>query len=83
MATLLTIENRNTREKFESHCRSRYVVVIADPSEKAEGFAGMVVGFHPGDMLSVVDAAGYTHAVPLCKIAADRGRKFFPNCPAA
>jgi hypothetical protein len=136
----LTVNNRETREKFEAQCQSRWVVVLADagekvedfagrvtsfhphdmvsvvdmsghfhavplrkvsedlgrkfypghlqspdadPSEKAEGFAGMVVGFHPGDMLSVVDAAGYTHAVPLCKIAGDRGRKLSLNHPAA
>src|SRR5205823_15068559 len=70
---LLTITwNSNTKEKFESQCRSRYVIVTADPGEEAQGFAGIVAGFHPGDMISVLDARGYSHAVPLRRIKPDR-----------
>lgn len=70
----LTVENRNTREKFESACRSRYVIVF-DPNEGALDYPGMVVGFLPADMLSVADGRGYVHAVPLSKVKEDFGRQ--------
>ena len=73
MVELLTVaENTNTKEKFESQYRSRFVIVTADPGKKAQGFAGIVAGFHPGDVVTVLDARGYSHAVPLRKIKADR-----------
>jgi len=76
----LTINNRNTREKFEAQCRSPYVVVFADPEETVEDFAGRVVSFHPGDMVSVVDSAGKIHAVPLRKVKEDIGYKMYVEC---
>src|SRR6266571_765786 len=68
----LTINNPETREKFEARSKSRWVGVLADRDEEAEDFAGRVTGFHPLDMLSVVDAEGQTHAVPLRKVFEDR-----------
>jgi len=49
--------------------------VFADPDEEAEDCIGMVVGFHPSEMLSVVDVTGYTHSMPLRKVAEDLGRR--------
>jgi len=73
---LLTIEHRDTREKFESRCKSRYVVVRVDPDEGAADYMGMVVGFHPGEKVSVMDVAGYTHEVPLRRVEEDVGQLF-------
>jgi hypothetical protein len=73
----LTVGNRNTREKFETQCRSPYVIVFADPDEGISDYAGVVVGFHPSDMVSVSDATGYVHVVPLRKVKEDVGRRIY------
>ena len=70
----LTMDNPETREKFEAQSKSRWVIVLADRDEEAEDFPGTVTGFHPLDMVSVVDAEGQSHAVPLRKVFEDRGR---------
>ena len=75
----LTVNNRETREKFDAQCRSRWVVVLADTGDEFEDFAGRVTSFHPGDMVSVIDMNGRTHAVPLRKVSEDRGRRFYPG----
>jgi len=75
----LTVNNRETREKFEAQCQSRWVVVLADTGDEFEDFAGRVTSFHPGEMVSVMDMNGRTHAVPLRKISEDRGRRFYPG----
>ena len=57
----LTINNPETREKFEARSKSRWVFVLADRDDEAEDFPGTVTGFHPLDMVSVVDTDGQTH----------------------
>jgi hypothetical protein len=71
----LTVNNRSTREKFEARCKTRFVIVLAGPEEEVDDFAGMVAGFHPMDMLTVVDTDGRSHSVPLHKVKEDVGRK--------
>src|ERR1044071_8373986 len=75
----LTIDNPETREKFEARSKTRWVAVLADPDEEAEDLPGTVTGFHPQDMLTVVDTDGQTHAVPLRKVIEDRGRRMPPD----
>jgi len=71
----LTVNNRDTREKFEARCKTRFVVVLAGPGEEVDDFAGMVASFHPMGMLTVVDTDGRSHSVPLHKVKEDIGRK--------
>ena len=47
--------------------------------ENNKDFPGTVTGFHPLDMVSVVDTDGKTHAVPLRKVFEDRGRRLPPD----
>ena len=67
----MTVNSTATRTKFEAESRSRFVIVFED----GQDYMGMVVGFHPAEMLSVADGDGYIHSVPLTKVKADVGRR--------
>src|SRR5438045_2923114 len=59
----LTIDNPETREKFQARSKSRWVVVLADRDDEAEDCTGTVTAFHPLAMVPEVDRDGQTRAV--------------------
>ncbi len=66
----LTVDNSDTRIKFEQKVHDRRIVVMQEP----ENFAAEVIGFLPQEKLLVVNESGQEVVVRLDQVTADQTR---------
>jgi hypothetical protein len=79
----LTLNNTQTRRKFEENVGSdRWVIVSSEAGDQFRDFSGYVMGFLPFDQICVVDEHGRIVHVPLKQVTPDVNRWYPEDDPA-
>jgi hypothetical protein len=74
-----TGNNAVTRRKFEQQVGVLHVIISSQEGDSFHDFSGVVIGYFPGDNLSVLDDSGNIQSVHLSRVAPDVNKWYEPK----
>jgi hypothetical protein len=74
-----TGNNAVTRRKFEQQVGALHVIISSQEGDSFHDYSGVVLGYLPGDKLSVLDDSGNIQTVHLSRVAPDVNKRYEPK----